>query len=190
MDISALPNNNHPQKFLQLDVGMLPASHGMFQINAALNGHKQWHNRVYSERARRNLSVKTPSPQGSPVFVDSVLRKHVTPVTMTPKIKTNPLYSDMVIDVPDHPRIKPSWTVTDYDKHAAHCNLGDYLKEDPEELNFWLEELYTPGYDCLLRKKQAELMRRKICKVLCLLFLSLCVIVVITVPIVVLCNKD
>lgn len=47
MDITVLPNNNHPEKFLQLDVGMLPATHGMFQIGAALSGQRQWHNRVY-----------------------------------------------------------------------------------------------------------------------------------------------
>lgn len=49
MDITVLPNNNHPEKFLQLDVGMLPATHGMFQIGAALSGQRQWHNRVYSQ---------------------------------------------------------------------------------------------------------------------------------------------
>ncbi|KAL2100232.1 hypothetical protein ACEWY4_004626 [Coilia grayii] len=189
MDISALPNNNHPEKFLQLDVGMLPATHGMFQINAALNGQNRWHNRVYSEK-KRNLSVKMPSPQGSPVFVDSVLRKHVTPVTMTPKIKTNPLYSNTAIDIPDHPKVMPSWTVKDYDRHTEHGNLEDYLKENPEELNFWLEELYTPGFDSLLRKKQAQLIRKKICRIFVVVLVSLCVIVIITVPVVVLCNKN
>ncbi|XP_062410856.1 major intrinsically disordered NOTCH2-binding receptor 1-like [Sardina pilchardus] len=164
MDISTLPNNNHPEKFLQLDVGMLPVTHGMFQINAILTGQKQWQNRVYSERERRSLSVQRSSPEGSPVLVDSVLRKHVTPITMTPKVRTNPLYSDMIIDIADNPKSKPSWTIQEYDRQTMHGNLGDYLKEDPGELNFWLEELYTPGYDSLLRKKQAELTRKKICK--------------------------
>lgn len=49
MDVTVLPNNNHPEKYLQLDVGMLPATHGMFQIGAALSGQRQWHNRVYSQ---------------------------------------------------------------------------------------------------------------------------------------------
>ncbi|XP_041916234.1 major intrinsically disordered NOTCH2-binding receptor 1-like [Alosa sapidissima] len=189
MDISALPNNNHPGKFLQLDVGMLPVTHGMFQINAVLTG-QQWQNRVYSE-VKRNLSVQRSSPEGSPVLMDSVLRKHVTAITMTPKIKTNPLYSDMIIGIEDNPKSKPSWTIQEYDRQTIHGNLGDYSKEDPGELNFWLEELYTPGYDSLLRKKQAELTRKKICKVLTSVFVSVCVIiVVITVPIVVSRNKD
>ena len=49
MDISVLPNNNHPEKFLQLDVGMLPFTHGMFQVEAAMTGQRHWHNRVYSQ---------------------------------------------------------------------------------------------------------------------------------------------
>ncbi len=49
MDIAVLPNNNHPEKFLQLDVGMLPASHGMFQIGAALSGQRPWQNKMYSQ---------------------------------------------------------------------------------------------------------------------------------------------
>lgn len=80
------------------------------------------------QREKRNMSTKRSSPEGSPVFVDSVLRKHVTPITMTPKIKTNPLYSDMVIDVGDNPKSKPSWTIQEYDRQTLHGNLGDYLK--------------------------------------------------------------
>lgn len=49
MDITVLPNNNHPEKFLQLDVGILPVTHGMFQIGAALSRQRQWHNRMYSQ---------------------------------------------------------------------------------------------------------------------------------------------
>lgn len=47
MDISVLPNNNHPEKFLQLDVGMLPASHSMYQFRALMSSQKHWQNRVY-----------------------------------------------------------------------------------------------------------------------------------------------
>ena len=49
MDVSALPNNDHPQRFLQLDVGMLPATHGMFQVQAAMSSHRHWHNRIYEQ---------------------------------------------------------------------------------------------------------------------------------------------
>lgn len=49
MDISVLPNNNHPEKFLQLDVRMLPASCGVTQVGALLFTQRQWQNRVYDQ---------------------------------------------------------------------------------------------------------------------------------------------
>lgn len=58
MDIAVLPNNNHPEKFLQLDVGMLPATHGMFQIGAALSHQSQWHNRMYSQVNSVNIQTQ------------------------------------------------------------------------------------------------------------------------------------
>ncbi|XP_036384127.1 major intrinsically disordered NOTCH2-binding receptor 1-like [Megalops cyprinoides] len=192
MDLSVLPNNNHPEKFLQLDVNSLPASHGIFQIGfaagAALSGQRQWQNRVYSQREQRNLSGLRPSPEGSPVLMDSVLVKHITPVTLKNKIKTNPLYSDTrtVGDEWENRKSKPSWTVQEFDRHSVHPNLANYLKEDPGDLSFWLEDLYTPGYDSLLKKTEAEQKRNKICKIATSVILSVCaLIVIITVPIVV-----
>lgn len=49
MDVTVLPNNNHPEKFLQLDVRKLPATLGMLQVGAVMSSQRQWHNRVYSQ---------------------------------------------------------------------------------------------------------------------------------------------
>nr|XP_023662563.1 UPF0258 protein KIAA1024-like homolog [Paramormyrops kingsleyae] len=191
MDLSALPNNNHPEKFLQLNVSSLPATHGMFQVGctagAALSGQRQWQNRVYMQREQRRLTGDRPSLESSPVFVDGVLEKHVTPMTLKPKIKRNPLYSDMqTAESWESRKSKPSWTVQEYDRHPVHSHLSDYLKEDPKDLSFWLEDLYTPGYDSLLKRKEAEQRRNKMCKMAALVIVSvLAVIIIITVPVVV-----
>ncbi|KAJ8392732.1 hypothetical protein AAFF_G00072160 [Aldrovandia affinis] len=195
MDLSVLPNNNHPDKFLQLDVKALPISHGMFQVGfaagAALSGQQQWQNQVYSQIEHSGLSDRR-SPDRSPVFVDRVLEKHITPVTLKNKIKRNPLYVDVrtVADEWEKKKFTPSWTIQDFDRRSGHANLVGHKEEDPRELSFWLEELYTPGYDSLLRKTEAEEKRNKICKVATLVVLSLCaLIVIITVPIVVAQNR-
>lgn len=53
MDLSALPNNNHPDKFLQLEVKSLVKNSTLLQARlaklpeAALPGVQQWHNRIY-----------------------------------------------------------------------------------------------------------------------------------------------
>uniref|UniRef100_A0A9J8CML3 Major intrinsically disordered Notch2-binding receptor 1-like C-terminal domain-containing protein n=2 Tax=Cyprinus carpio TaxID=7962 RepID=A0A9J8CML3_CYPCA len=189
MDIAVLPNNNHPEKFLQLDVGMLPATHGMFQIGAALSGQRQWQNKMYSQGREREMEGK-PSAD-SHVFEDRELEKHITPQTLKPKIKQNPLFSHINITDTEENKSKPSWTIQDYDRHTAHGQLADYMKEDPKELSFWLEDLYTPGYDSLLKKKAAEMKRNKICKMLAAIILLVCVVVIIiTVPIVVTQSRD
>ncbi|XP_035481238.1 major intrinsically disordered NOTCH2-binding receptor 1-like [Scophthalmus maximus] len=196
MDISVLPNNNHPEKFLQLDVGILPTTHGMFQVGVVVSSQRNWQNRVYSQREQRvkTESRSPPSAEGV-VFVDRYLEKHITPVTLKSNIKRNPLYTDLrSMDTVDNEKSKPSWTVKEYDTQTIHGNLGNYLKEDektPKDIDFWLEDLYTPGFDSLLKKKEAEHKRKKLCKIICSIILSVCtVLIVVIVPVVVLQNKN
>nr|XP_046231986.1 major intrinsically disordered NOTCH2-binding receptor 1-like homolog [Scatophagus argus] len=218
MDISVLPNNNHPEKFLQLDVGMLPATHGMFQVGALMSSQRHWQNKVYSQVwtmshdvrlfleakkfeislfPQREGRVKAesrslPSPEGTPVvFVDRYLEKHITPVTLKSNIKRNPLYMPIIsMDAVDN-KSKPSWTVKEYDTQTIHGNLADFLKKTPKDLNFWLEDLYTPGFDSLLKKKEAEHKRKRLCKILSLIILSICaVLIVIIAPVMVLQKKN
>lgn len=64
-------------------------------------------------------------------------------------------------------------------------------EKTPKDMDFWLEELYTPGFDSLLKKTEAEHRRKRLCKVLILVVFSVCVLlVVIVVPVVVLQKKN
>ncbi|XP_012780635.1 major intrinsically disordered NOTCH2-binding receptor 1-like [Maylandia zebra] len=181
MDISALPNNNHPEKFLQLDVGMLPATHSMFQVGAVMSSQKQWQNRIYSQREPRvtTKSSSVPHPDWSPVvFVDRYLEKHITPSTLKTNIRQNPLYMDVKSVIEQNETSHPSWTVKDYDTQANHSNLAEYLQEEdktPKDLDFWLEDLYTPGFDSLLKRKEAE-RRRRLCKIISSIIVIVCVL--------------
>lgn len=53
MDFSALPNNNHPDKFLQLEVKSLVKNSAFLHASlahlpeAVFPEAQQWHNRVY-----------------------------------------------------------------------------------------------------------------------------------------------
>ncbi|XP_063336302.1 major intrinsically disordered NOTCH2-binding receptor 1-like [Pelmatolapia mariae] len=179
MDISALPNNNHPEKFLQLDVGMLPATHSMFQVGAVMSSQKQWQNRIYSQREPRvtTKSSSVPHPDWSPVvFVDRYLEKHITPSTLKTNIRQNPLYMDVKSVIEQNETSHPSWTVKDYDTQTNHSNLADYLQEEdktPKDLDFWLEDLYTPGFDSLLKRKEAE-RKRRLCKIISSIIVIVC----------------
>uniref|UniRef100_A0A8C9WF22 Membrane integral NOTCH2 associated receptor 2 n=1 Tax=Scleropages formosus TaxID=113540 RepID=A0A8C9WF22_SCLFO len=176
MDLSALPNNNRPEKLLQLDVNSLPASHGMFEVGsamgAALSGGKQWQNRVYYQSRLGCLAMDwRPVQSVSP------------PPPAFRTVKTNPLYTDMKSAHSwETKKSKPSWTIQEYDRHSLRSGLADYLKEDPRDLNFWLEDLYTPGFDSLLKKKEAEQRRNKLCKIVSyVILLTVALIVIIVV---------
>ncbi|XP_056444732.1 major intrinsically disordered NOTCH2-binding receptor 1-like [Gadus macrocephalus] len=194
MDVSVLPNSNHPERFLQLDVRKLPISHGVFQVGAAITSQRHWQNRLYTQREQGTVSGRhersSPSPEGTPVmFADRYMEKHITPVTFNPNVKRNPLYTDARPAEREDPEpFKPSWTIKEYDQRSVHGHLaGSMMGEEKtaKDLDYWLEDLYTPGFDSLLKKKEAEYRRRKLCKIFTFVILLISVIiVVVTVPIV------
>nr|XP_056705108.1 major intrinsically disordered NOTCH2-binding receptor 1-like [Euleptes europaea] len=186
MDLSALPNNNHPDKFLQLDVKSLAKTSIFLQTwlanfpEAHFPGEQQWHNRVYSQREKRSVNERPVIQlnEVQPTMIEKALGKHITPLTLKTTIKSNPLYSDgFNEDNWEERRNRPSWTVQDYDRHSLNSSLAHYLKENPNDLHYWLEDLYTPGYDTLLKKKERERKRSRYCRIVLLLVSLLCILI-------------
>ncbi|KAJ4923420.1 hypothetical protein JOQ06_021419 [Pogonophryne albipinna] len=55
---------------------------------------------------------------------------------------------------------------------------------NPDNLEYWMEDVYTPGYDSLLKRKEAEFRRTRVFKIGALIAAATCtVILVIVVPI-------
>ncbi|NXH12281.1 MNARL protein, partial [Bucco capensis] len=100
-------------------------------------------------------------------------------------IKSNPLYSDIQVDGDCKEKKKmPSWTVQDYDRQSLHSTLASYIKENPNDLQFWMGDIYTPGYDTLLKKKEREKRHSKCCRVILFMVLAVCIpITIITLSI-------
>lgn len=46
-----------------------------------------------------------------------------------------------------------------------------------------MDDIYTPGYDALLRRKEADLRRAKICKLVALIATAVTIILIIVIPI-------
>uniref|UniRef100_A0A8C4XYB5 Membrane integral NOTCH2 associated receptor 2 n=2 Tax=Gopherus TaxID=38771 RepID=A0A8C4XYB5_9SAUR len=167
MDFSVLPNNNHPDKFLQLDVKSLMKNSAFLQASlvkfpeAAFPGAQQWHNKVYLQMVSQ-----------------AILRGGEFPVIGLQG--SNPLYTDIRTDDDWAERKKnPSWTVEDYDKHSLHSNLASYLKENPNDLQFWMGDIYTPGYDTLLKKNEREKKHLKCCLIFLLVVFAICILIAI-----------
>lgn len=46
-----------------------------------------------------------------------------------------------------------------------------------------MDDIYTPGYDALLRRKEADLRRAKICKLIALIATAVAIILIIVIPV-------
>ncbi|XP_032741940.1 major intrinsically disordered NOTCH2-binding receptor 1-like isoform X1 [Rattus rattus] len=200
MDLSVLPNNNHPDKFLQLDVKSLMRSSTLLQASLArfpggnYPATQHWQNLVYSqspgasqrksvrrsEKPAKEKNIATQRIKGfggeNPVLPES------PPASMSSVMKNNPLYGDVSLEEAMEERKKsPSWTIEEYDKHSVHSNLSGHLKENPNDLRFWLGDMYTPGFDTLLKKKKKRNKRSKLCHMgLILLVVASILVTVVT----------
>ncbi|XP_051850249.1 major intrinsically disordered NOTCH2-binding receptor 1-like [Antechinus flavipes] len=188
MDLSVLPNNNHPDKFLQLEVKSLVKNSSLPQTNFPIlpGGNypavQHWDNLVYSQREKRNVAEQLggKSSMKDPMIINCILGGQST---STFKLKNNPLYGDIRLEeVIEERKQSPSWTVQDYDKNSLQCNLSGYLKENPNDLRFWLGDTYTPGYDALLKKKERQWKQSKYCRISLIVLVTACILVsIITV---------
>ncbi|ELK30284.1 A disintegrin and metalloproteinase with thrombospondin motifs 19 [Myotis davidii] len=131
MDLSALPNNNHPDKFLQLDVKLLMRNSALLQANLVrfpggnYPAAQHWQNLIYSQRGKKNITaqrMRGSSVKGA-VFIDR------PPPSLSSVLKNNPLYGDVSLEEAMEERKKnPSWTIEEYDKRSLHTNLSGHLK--------------------------------------------------------------
>lgn len=187
MDLSVLPNNNHPDKFLQLDVKSLMRSSTLLQASLArfpggnYPATQHWQNLVYSQR-EKNIAAQRIKGFGG----ENPVPPENPPASMSSVMKNNPLYGDLSLEEAMEERKKnPSWTIEEYDKHSVHSNLSGHLKENPNDLRFWLGDMYTPGFDTLLKKKKKRNKRSKLCHMgLILLLVSFILVTIVTLSVV------
>uniref|UniRef100_A0A4W5N0P5 Membrane integral NOTCH2 associated receptor 1 n=1 Tax=Hucho hucho TaxID=62062 RepID=A0A4W5N0P5_9TELE len=77
----------------------------------------------------------------------------------------------------------PVWTVEESEARMSPLDLQAQESLNPNNLEFWMEDIYTPGYSTLLRRKEANQRRAKACKLGALIFTSITIILVIVIPI-------
>ncbi|KAM9860195.1 major intrinsically disordered Notch2-binding receptor 1-like [Aulostomus maculatus] len=80
-------------------------------------------------------------------------------------------------------RGRPIWTVDDRDARISAFDLQQGQESlNPNNMEFWMDDIYTPGYDALLRRKEANLRRVKACKLLALIATAVAIILIIVIP--------
>ncbi|XP_029288410.1 LOW QUALITY PROTEIN: major intrinsically disordered Notch2-binding receptor 1-like [Cottoperca gobio] len=80
-------------------------------------------------------------------------------------------------------RVRPIWTVDDREARISPLDLQTQESLNPNNMEFWMDDIYTPGYDALLRRKEADLRRAKVCKLLALIATAVVIILIIVIPI-------
>ncbi|XP_064123280.1 major intrinsically disordered Notch2-binding receptor 1 [Loxodonta africana] len=156
--------------------------------------NKDWHRK--SKEADRQYDIppqhRLPKqPKDSGFLVEQVFSPHPYPASLKAHMKSNPLYTDMrLTELAEVKRGQPSWTIEEYARNAGDkgkltaLDLQAQESLNPNNLEYWMEDIYTPGYDSLLKRKEAEFRRAKVCKIAALIAAAACtVILVIVVPI-------
>ncbi|KAJ7311078.1 hypothetical protein JRQ81_006676 [Phrynocephalus forsythii] len=155
--------------------------------------NKDWHRK--SKEADRQYEIPQPHRHSKPpkdtFLIEQVFSPHPYPASLKAHMKTNPLYTDMrLTELAEVKRTQPSWTIEEYTRNSgekgklAALDLQTQESLNPNNLEYWMEDIYTPGYDSLLKRKEAEFRRAKVCKIAALITAAACtVILVIVVPI-------
>ncbi|XP_066557610.1 major intrinsically disordered Notch2-binding receptor 1 [Amia ocellicauda] len=124
-------------------------------------------------------------------LIEQVFSPHPFSTSAKSHMKSNPLYTDMrLTEMSEAKRPQPSWTIEEYKRNSGEkgkltaLDLQTQESLNPNNLEYWMEDIYTPGYDSLLKRKEAEFRRAKVCKIGALIAAAACtVILVIVVPI-------
>ncbi|XP_054858142.1 major intrinsically disordered Notch2-binding receptor 1 [Eublepharis macularius] len=157
------------------------------------NENKDWHRK--SKEADRQYEIPQPhrhAKQSKDTFlIEQVFSPHPYPASLKSHMKSNPLYTDMrLTELAEVKRAQPSWTIEEYTRNSGEkgkltaLDLQAQESLNPNNLEYWMEDIYTPGYDSLLKRKEAEFRRAKACKIAALIAAAACtVILVIVVPI-------
>ncbi|XP_043933844.1 major intrinsically disordered Notch2-binding receptor 1 [Protopterus annectens] len=154
---------------------------------------KDWHRKAKETDRKYEISQshRTNKPPKESFLIEQVFSPHPYPTSLKSHMKSNPLYTDMrLTELTEVKRAQPSWTVEEYTRNAgdkgklAALDLQNQDTLNPNNLEYWMEDIYTPGYDSLLKRKEAEFRRAKVCKIAALIAAAACtVILVIVVPI-------
>ncbi|XP_075885517.1 major intrinsically disordered NOTCH2-binding receptor 1-like [Nelusetta ayraudi] len=173
MDVCVLSNNNSPEKFLQLEPKLLLMTSDL----------------CWAQDHWRDQRASTAKRKDGCVLADRHLQKYGAEFTPKSNMKSNPLFTaTRSVEQKNQAKVQPSWTIKEYKTQSLQwAQQGDVKdgKKTPADLDFWLEELYTPGFDSLLRNKKKKICTKNV--YLCVVFLCMCgIIIVVVVPIVVL----
>uniref|UniRef100_A0A665T759 Membrane integral NOTCH2 associated receptor 1 n=1 Tax=Echeneis naucrates TaxID=173247 RepID=A0A665T759_ECHNA len=153
---------------------------------------KERHRKAKERERQYELPQAHLTPNSHPPLIEQVFSPHPFTPSIKAHVKGSHLYTDLrLTSLPDAKRGQPSWTIEEYKRNSGEkgkqltaLDLQTQESLNPNNLEYWMEDIYTPGYNSLLKRKEAEFRRAKACKIGALIAAATCtVILVIVVPI-------
>ncbi|XP_059202911.1 LOW QUALITY PROTEIN: major intrinsically disordered Notch2-binding receptor 1 [Centropristis striata] len=150
-----------------------------------------------AEEAERERQYKLPQAKclPKPRKESPLSKQFISPHHFTPSIKAHvkgsPLYTNLrFTSLSDGMRGQPSWAIKKYNriseekgKQLTALELQTQECLNPNNLEYWMEDIYTPGYDSLLKRKEAESRRAKVWKIGALIAAATCTVILVIVTI-------
>ncbi|XP_076144262.1 major intrinsically disordered Notch2-binding receptor 1 [Alosa pseudoharengus] len=179
---------NSPRDWRTVSYSSHPGEEGKEKDRESKDRHRK------SKETDRQYEVpsahRSSKPPKDAYLVEQVFSPHHFPPSVKSH-KGSPLYTDLrLTNLSEAKRGQPSWTIEEYKRNSgekgklAALDLQTQESLNPNNLEYWMEDIYTPGYDSLLKRKEAEFRRAKVCKIGALIAAAACtVILVIVVPI-------
>ncbi|XP_035250986.1 major intrinsically disordered Notch2-binding receptor 1-like isoform X2 [Anguilla anguilla] len=135
------------------------------------------------DRHRKQKEIDRSKVPKDSYLIEQVFSPPPFPPSIKSHMKGSPLYTDLRLsELPEGKRMAPPWGLDKSKLPALDLQTQDSL--NPNNLEYWMEDIYTPGYDSLLKRQEAEFRRAKVCKIRALVVAAACtVILVIVVPI-------
>ncbi|KAG5849050.1 major intrinsically disordered Notch2-binding receptor 1 [Anguilla rostrata] len=181
--------SNSPRDWRAVTYSKHPGEEGKEKEHDSKDRHRK------SKETDRQYEIpqahRPSKPPKDSYLIEQVFSPHPFSPAVKAHMKGSPLYTDMrLTELSEGKRGQPSWTIEEYKRNSgdksklAALDLQTQESLNPNNLEYWMEDIYTPGYDSLLKRKEAEFRRAKACKIGALIAAAACtVILVIVVPI-------
>uniref|UniRef100_A0A3Q0T454 Membrane integral NOTCH2 associated receptor 1 n=1 Tax=Amphilophus citrinellus TaxID=61819 RepID=A0A3Q0T454_AMPCI len=153
---------------------------------------KDRHRKAKERQYELPQAQRPPKPTKESYLIEQVFSPHPFTPSIKAHVKGSPLYTDLrLTSLSDGKHGQPSWTIEECKRNSGEkgrqltaLDLQTQESLNPNNLEYWMEDIYTPGYDSLLKRKEAEFRRAKVCKIGALIAAATCtMILVIVVPI-------
>ncbi|XP_076012435.1 major intrinsically disordered Notch2-binding receptor 1 [Genypterus blacodes] len=83
---------------------------------------------------------------------------------------------------------EPSWTIEEFkcssrgkEKQLTALDLQTQESQNPNSLAYWIEDVYTPGFNSLLKRKKSEFRKAKACKIGALIAAAICIVIPVVI---------